>query len=67
MSKIHHLSELAEMVGSDTTSEQAAAARDALIEAGHLEWTSDQSGGELAEIGDDAFYAITTNAIEGGA
>lgn len=59
---VQSLDYLAEMCG-DVTLDEAGLVCDALIEQGLLDWESDETGGHLAPMTDEAFYAIVTEAL----
>lgn len=59
---VQSLGYLAEMCG-DVTLDEAGLVCDALIERGLLDWESDETGGDLAPMSDDAFYAIVAEAL----
>lgn len=61
--RIRDLHHLAEMMGSETTDDEAAMMRDLLVAAGFLDWTHDTVGGTLNDIGDDDWSDILGRAI----
>lgn len=60
--RVHHLSDLAYMAGSETTDSEAEALRDLLIERDLLVWTSDRDGGTLT-CTDDEFYQALSDIL----
>lgn len=45
--RINHITELAQMAGSETTDGEAAVLRDTLVDNGWLDWDGDAAGGTL--------------------
>jgi hypothetical protein len=61
MTHISSIEDLAEMVGSDTTLDEAQAVRDVLVERDLLEWTHDASGGTCTAT--DAEWADAVSGV----
>jgi hypothetical protein len=64
MTRIHSIGYLAEMMGDETTVEQAEAMRDLLVADGLLDWSDGQ--GMMSEVGDDRWFALLVTACEQG-
>lgn len=54
---------LAEMMGQETTTEEAEAMRDLLVEAKFLDWASDGNGGLLYPIADTDWDHLLAEAV----
>lgn len=61
--RIRSIGYLAEMMGSETTSAEAVAMRDLLIDADMLDWTHDTTGGTLYDISDADWDTYVAAAI----
>lgn len=61
--RIRSIGDLAEMMGSETTTAEAEAMRDLLIDADMLDWTHDTSGGTLNDISDADWDTYLAAAI----
>jgi len=59
---VQSLGYLAEMCGEVTMTE-AELVCSALVEQGLLDWESDETGGHLVPMTDEAFYAVVTEAL----
>jgi hypothetical protein len=60
--KIHNLTYLAEMMGDETTEQEAEAMRDLLVERNLLEWIGDY--GIMVDIDDDEWFSLIVEACK---